>query len=150
MRALGWATGRLRDLHDELTWAYAATLRPVSPPPTAQTAPPAIQRPSRRVQATTPASPNPPKQARAVPTDPPEPITRTSPVSVVHWSAALRSSRSARRWSQSAWHCPPRTGRREFQGVVALTLGRSAKRAFASKVRMVRSVCTACAAMIRS
>jgi hypothetical protein len=32
MRALGWATGRLRDLHDELTWAYAATFRPVSPP----------------------------------------------------------------------------------------------------------------------
>jgi len=32
MRALRRARGTLRDLHDELTWAYAATFRPVSSP----------------------------------------------------------------------------------------------------------------------
>ena len=37
-----------------------------------------------------------------------------------------------------------------FYGSVALATGRPAKRAFASKVRIVRSVCAACAAMIRS
>lgn len=54
-------------------------------------------------------------------------------------------------WSMTSWSSAvhPVLWRTAY-GSAALTPGRSANRAFASKVTMIRSVCTACAAMIRS
>jgi hypothetical protein len=80
MTALRRAIGTLRYLNDELTRANEALFRPVGAPRAGrpEAVPPARRRQPRQAQATTPASPNLPRQARVVSARPRELSTGTS------------------------------------------------------------------------